>query len=110
MRDFTFRTNVGLHVISGSRSRADQARLEDAGRPTAPFLRSTHADQDAHGCPRLSTGADLALEGLATGAHRLAFGQLATFMGLRWGGGGPVDPETGMPLDWNHLDTGSRTD
>jgi len=35
------------------------------------------------------------------------WGRIATFNGLRWGGGGAVD-DGGIPLDWGHVDRGPR--
>lgn len=39
---------------------------------------------------------------------RAQFIERATLTGLRVGGGSAVDPGTGIPSDWNHVDTGAR--
>jgi len=91
-----------LSIISGRRTDAQQDALRAEGRPTAPNDRSTHLD-----CP-LATGADLTVSVAADNAVKLAFGLAATQAGLRWGGGSPVDPDTGIPSDWNHVDLGPR--
>lgn len=41
-----------------------------------------------------------------TNSVKARLGAEATHVGFRWGGGSPVDPETGIPSDWNHLDGG----
>lgn len=101
---------LGLSIISGARSRSDQARLEAEGRPAAPFDLSTHANEDASGCPRLATGADLrpGVESVRTVQAQFGYAALLSF--LRWGGGSPIDPETGIPSDWNHVDLGPRSE
>jgi len=93
---------VTLKIISGQRTPEQQDALRDAGRPTAPNHLSTHLS-----CP-LSTGADLTPSTGIDNGVILQFGQAATSAGLRWGGGSPVDPDTGIPSDWNHVDTGPR--
>jgi len=91
-----------LWIISGYRTRAEQEQLEREGRPAAPFDQSTHTS-----CP--ATGADLSI-GLTpqTDLVKAQFGVEVRLSGLRWGGGGPVDRETGIPEDWNHVDLGPR--
>lgn len=102
------RTVDSIKMISGFRSRESQEALDRAGRPTAPFDRSTHTS-----CP--ATGADLRLEGLmnpkSNAQAREAWfilGQLAQGIGLRWGGGSSIDLESGLPVDFNHFDLGPR--
>lgn len=90
-----------LRIISGYRTAAEQAQLEAEGRPAAPDELSTHRSFPA-------TGADLSLSIAVTEAVKAAFGVQVRLAGLRWGGGGPVDPGTGIPIDWNHVDTGPR--
>jgi len=95
----------GLTIYSGFRTAARQAELEAAGRPTAPDRLSTH-----RACP--SQGADVRFTLGAANLEltsRVLFGHHATLAGLRWGGGGPVNDRTGIPVDWNHLDLGPRS-
>lgn len=95
-----------IWIFSGARSRREQSRF------ALPFDRSTHADHDAFGCPRLSTGADVQPVSPAVRLSRPAVAQLgaaAVRQGLRWGGGAPVD-DTGIPVGneaW-HFDLGPR--
>ena len=91
-----------LSITSGKRTADEQDALRDAGRPTAPNNLSTHLD-----CP-WATGADLSAGVAADPAVKIALGLAASLAGLRWGGGSPVDPETGIPSDWNHVDMGPR--
>lgn len=99
-----------VQIISGARSRAHQDRLEQEGRPAAPWDLSTHADEYPDGCPRTATGADVMPLVAVTNAVKARLGAEATRVGLRWGGGGPVDPETGIPEDWQHVDLGPRSE
>ena len=95
---------VGLTIYSGLRSSAHQDQLRREGRPAADNDRSTHL-----ACP--ATGADVRFTlGAANieSQSRVQFGLAATLVGLRWGGGGPVDSSS-IPVDWNHLDLGPRT-
>ena len=94
----------GLEIFSGFRTEAQQNELRESGRPTAPNDLSTHLS-----CP--ATGADIrfALGGAnIEKVSQAQFGMFAVFSGLRWGGGGKIDPTTGIPIDWNHLDLGPR--
>lgn len=91
----------GLSIISGFRTREHQIALGESGRPAADPDVSTHCS-----CP--ATGADLRINGLSPGPYEKAlFGEAATRVGLRWGGGSPA-PE-GIPTDWNHVDLGPRS-
>lgn len=99
----------GLTIISGARSRAEQEQLSREGRPTADFNLSTHASETENGCPRLATGADLWPDVAVVPLVKAHFGTAAVFAGLRWGGGSSIDPETGIPSDWNHVDLGPRS-
>lgn len=93
---------VKLRIISGYRTPAQQDALRREGRPTADNDKSTHLS-----CP--ATGADLDFNGLSPSRADIAqFGMWAGMAGLRWGGGSPVDPDTGIPSDWNHVDLGPR--
>jgi len=92
-----------LQIISGSRTPEQQDALRESGRPTAPNELSTHLD-----CP-LATGADLTLNLITGNRQKIALGLAASLAGLRWGGGSQVDPETGIPQDWNHVDLGPRS-
>lgn len=88
-------------VISGYRSRAAQEALRRKGRPTAPDDLSNHRVWPAR-------GVDVSLGALPDRPSRWTFGISAMEWGLRWGGGSKIDPETGMPSDWQHLDLGPR--
>lgn len=90
-----------VSIISGWRSRAEQRRLGRLSRPTAPDDLSTHRS-----CP--ATGVDISLGLLASEFMKATWGRLTLIAGLRWGGGGPVDPDNGIPLDWRHVDMGPR--
>lgn len=100
----------GIQIISGGRTRAHQDALGARGRPTALFSLSTHALEDESGCPREATGADLRplVSFSFTPIVRAELGRAAVFAGLRWGGGSTVDPLTGIPSDWQHVDLGPR--
>lgn len=99
---FTAETGgIRVYIISGYRSRAEQRRLSRQGRPTAPDNLSTHRS-----CP--ATGVDISLGLLASEFMKAQWGSLALINGLRWGGGGPVDPQNLIPLDWRHVDVGPR--
>ena len=95
------RLEFPLSVISGYRSPAQQDDLRRQGRPTADNDKSTHL-----GCP--ATGVDVWPGVAVTRYVKARLGAEAGFSGLRWGGDSPVDPETGIPSDWNHLDLGPR--
>lgn len=99
---FTVETGgVRVRIISGYRSAAEQRRLSRQGRPTAPDSLSTHRS-----CP--ATGVDISLGLLASEFMKVTWGRAALASGLRWGGGGPVDPQNLIPLDWRHVDVGPR--
>lgn len=91
-----------LSIVSGYRTPEEQADLETEGRPTAPYELSTHG-----ACP--ATGADLRITFEATDHVKALFGQSVVWAGMRWGGGSPVN-DAGIPLDWNHVDLGPRSD
>lgn len=95
------RLEFGIQIISGLRTRAQQQELREQGRPTAPDAVSTHLS-----CP--ATGADVRPTIAVTNAVKARLGAEGVFAGLRWGGGSPVDPDTGIPSDWNHFDLGPR--
>jgi len=94
-------TGQVVTIISGARSRAQQLELKRRGRPTADPSRSTHLS-----CP--ATGVDVRIGFAPTNAVKVTWGRIVTFQGLRWGGGSRVDPATGIPSDWNHVDKGPR--
>jgi len=99
-----FGTETGgkrVFIISGWRSRAQQRALGRRGRPTAPDNRSTHRS-----CP--ATGIDISLGLLPSNFEIVRWGHWAFVNGLRWGGGGPVDPKSLIPKDWQHVDLGPR--
>ena len=86
-------------IISGYRTVDEQEALRASGRPTAPPGRSTHTV-----CP--ATGADLWLSSASESqGAKLAFVTTFESVGLRVGGGSPLDPSN-LPTDWNHVDLG----
>ena len=89
-----------VRIISGFRTAAEQRRLSRAGRPTATDALSTHRS-----CP--ATGVDISLGLLPSNFMKATWGRLTLINGLRWGGGGPVF-ESGIPVDWPHVDRGPR--
>lgn len=96
-------TGLDLRVISGMRTCEKQRELDRRSRPTAPCELSTHTT-----CP--ATGADLKIMGAFPSLQvKQQFGNAAVTAGLRWGGGSERS-ERGIPLDWNHVDLGPRTD
>lgn len=99
--DFLMQTGRRVWIISGWRSAADQSRLSREGRPTAPDALSTHRS-----CP--ATGVDVALGLAPSGFLKATWGRITLVHGLRWGGGGPVDPDSFIPIDWPHVDVGPR--
>jgi len=101
MADWETETSMGIEVISGGRTDAQQLELGRRGRPTASIELSTHTE-----CP--ATGVDFRINGFATTLMRARFGRIVFERGLRWGGGSKVDPETLIPIDWNHADLGPR--
>ena len=90
-----------VSIISGFRTRSEQRALSRQGRPTAPDQLSTHRS-----CP--ATGVDISLGVLPSNFMKALWGRLALVNGLRWGGGGPVDPDSLIPNDWRHVDLGPR--
>lgn len=95
------RLEFGVQIISGWRSKEHQEQLIRKGKG-APVDRSTHTS-----CP--ATGADLWPTIAVTDVVKARMGESAYVVGLRWGGGSPVDPDTGIPSDWNHYDLGPRS-
>jgi len=93
-------TRSPVWIISGYRTRWQQMELGRKGRPTARDDLSTHRS-----CP--ATGVDISLGPLPSRDKKLFWGQMAQLVGLRWGGGSPVDPG-GLPVDWQHVDGGPR--
>jgi len=90
-----------VSIMSGLRTSAQQDALRRSGRPTADNDKSTHL-----ACP--ATGADVAPQIAVTDVVKARLGTEGTRAGMRWGGGSPPDPETGIPSDWNHFDLGPR--
>jgi len=99
-RDFELETRGVVEITSGLRTPEEQNKLRRQGRPTAPNDVSTHL-----ACP--STGADVTLGFAPTRVQKAIWGRIAVMNGLRWGGGGAVDPG-GIPIDWQHVDLGPR--
>lgn len=101
-QDFELQTGGRrVSIISGWRSKTQQQRLGRQGRPTADDDLSTHRS-----CP--ATGVDISLGLLPTEFMKATWGRITLVNGLRWGGGGPVDPDNFIPLDWQHVDRGPR--
>ena len=101
-QNFLMETGRPVSIISGWRSAAEQRRLSRQGRPTAADDRSTHRS-----CP--ATGVDVSLGPLPSNFMKATWGRITLTHGLRWGGGGAVDPQSGIPIDWRHVDTGPRS-
>jgi len=106
--ELAFRLNImseslefAVSIISGLRSTREQISLGRAGRPVADIDRSTHLS-----CP--ATGADVMPQIAITDVVKARLGTEGVRAGMRWGGGSPVDPRTGIPSDWNHFDLGAR--
>ena len=98
---FFVETGAPVWIISGFRTRAEQQRLSKQGRPTAPDDLSTHRS-----CP--ATGIDISLGARPSNFLKATWGRFTLVHGLRWGGGGAVDPDSFIPLDWQHVDVGPR--
>ncbi len=99
-QQFERETGRRVSIISGYRTPQKQAELKRQGRPAADPSKSTHLS-----CP--ATGVDVSLGFAPTRAMRATWGRIASDLGLRWGGGSPVD-SGGIPEDWNHVDVGPR--
>lgn len=100
-------TGVRWDILSGYRDAEHQQELIDAGRGAAISL-SNHTLCPAH-------AVDVWPRTLPVRVHKLALLRVATFNGLRVGGCHPsqhgcIDPDTGIPQDWNHLDDGPRAE
>ncbi len=97
-----------IWIFSGSRGREQQEEVS-----ATPFDRSTHADVEVNGCPRLSTAVDVLPISPALRIDDVFTAQMGaalTRQGLRWGGGAPVD-DRGIPVAnerW-HVDLGARS-
>lgn len=101
-RDFEFESGGRrVYIISGFRTRTEQQQLSRRGRPTAPDELSTHRS-----CP--ATGVDISIGFNASDFMKVTWGNIVLKHGLRWGGGGAVDPDNLIPLDWRHVDRGPR--
>ena len=88
------------HVISGYRTRAEQAELKRRGRPTAPDDLSNHRVLP-------SRAVDVSLGAVPSKDMKWALGRAIQRWGLRWGGGSKLD-ESDIPTDWQHIDFGPR--
>ncbi len=101
-RDYELQTGGRrVWIISGYRTRGQQIDLGAAGRPAAADDVSTHRS-----CP--ATGVDISLGFLPSEFMKATWGRIALVNGLRWGGGGPVNPDNLIPIDWPHVDRGPR--
>lgn len=94
-------TGGTISVFSGYRTEQEQDALRARGRPTAARGVSTHTLLPA-------SGADLRFSGFVDTEKIALFGQIVSLNGLRWGGGSSLDPATGNPSDWQHVDLGPR--
>ena len=94
-------TGRTLRIISGFRTDETQRQLIADGRGAAPVGLSNHTV-----CP--SRAVDVSIGAAPTNVQKALLGSIMVFAGLRWGGGSPVDPKTGIPSDWNHFDLGPR--
>jgi len=101
MADWNSQTGIPIQVISGYRTYAEQRVLGESGRPAADPAVSTHTV-----CP--SQGADLRISGIVSNQAKEQFGRIVALNGLRWGGGSPLERNTNIPIDWNHVDLGAR--
>ena len=99
--EFSRITGRDAWIISGYRTKKEQDRLRKAGRPAALDRLSTHRS-----C--LATGVDVDLGFGVNNALKVVWGTSVVFAGLRWGGGSGIDAETGIPVDWAHVDAGPR--
>ncbi len=95
------RLEFPIEIISGLRTPEEQDQLRAEGFPAADNDLSTHLT-----CP--ATGVDVWPGIAVTNVVKARLGAEAVHAGLRWGGGSQVDPATGIPSDWNHLDLGPR--
>lgn len=95
------RLPFGISILSGYRTKETQQDLIREGKG-APDHLSNHRV-----CP--ARAADLWPDVTPTRVVQATFGEAAVACGLRWGGGSPVDPDTGIPSDWNHVDLGPRS-
>jgi len=93
-------TRRDVLIISGARTRAEQARLGRTGRPAAPDNLSTHRS-----CP--ATGVDVSMGFGIVITEKHIWERILFLNGLRMGGGSRRD-EYGIPSDWNHVDDGPR--
>lgn len=96
---FRLRLGFPLTIISGFRTAARQAELNslpDCSSGRRPC--STHTT-----CPAI--GADVWPGIAVTNAVKAHMMRAAAEVGLRMGGGSPLDAD-GFPTDWNHLDLG----
>ena len=100
-QDFLTETGRQVWIVSGFRTVAEQNRLRRQGRPTADNDRSTHLS-----CP--ATGVAISLGARPSNFLKATWGRFTLIHGLRWGGGGAVDPDSFIPLDWQHVDVGPR--
>lgn len=100
-QDWFTETRIGISMLSGYRTEKEQLDLAQKGRPAVDPKISTHT-----ACP--ATGADVRINGFVTRTMKAIFGRIVVLNGLRWGGGSAVD-DIGIPLDWNHVDLGPRS-
>lgn len=102
INSFEIETGKTVSVISGYRTIAEQLQLIRMGRPAVSPERSTHTT-----CP--ASGADIRIGGMVNSQTKDIWGRIVVINGLRWGGGSPRDPQTGIPSDWQHVDLGPRS-
>ena len=98
---FTELTGAALWIISGHRTEEEQRKLQsDPDSMAAPVNVSTHTVFPA-------TGFDIGFDFDPPEGHKGILGTCARCVGLRWGGGSPID-DKGFPVDFRHFDEGRR--
>lgn len=99
--EMEFHTKIPVWIISGFRTKEEQATLIRRGGFVAMESLSTHRS-----CP--ATGVDVWLGELNDDATKVSWGFFVRNAGLRWGGGSPLDERLKIPGDWTHVDVGPR--
>jgi len=100
---FERETGRPVRIISGFRSDAKQRSLQRTRSGVAADVSKSNHTR----CP--ATGVDVSLGPGVTKVMKVIWGRIVVFEGLRWGGGSCIDRFTGIPKDWNHVDTGPRS-
>jgi len=108
--DLASRVPFGITIFSGHRTEEEQDKLRAEGRPTADNDKSTHVECPATGADIRFTlgGANINILDVEQNASWVQLGGIANLLGLRWGGGSPMDSTGIIPTDRNHFDLGPR--